>query len=107
MQRYTEAWHQSYRCTGVRHCEYVYEDMLNTCTEYNNVNMNIFNDIKKKASAIYRRKNASQWISQRTESFFHAFKEEWQNMRSICSEDMCSNRRMEIFTRRGVSGFNI
>lgn len=103
-----KAWHIAIRCSGIRHCEFVREDILNTCSAYDDVNIERIYDLDHEASQQHLELSIDSQIKEYTEAVYNGFIENWKEGSQTCqfsaTEFTCSAEyRPQVFARNGVS----
>ena len=61
------AYHRSFKCTGIQHCEYAHPDVLCICEAYDRVNPQNINDLRQKSSRPHIALPIEEKIKQTTE----------------------------------------
>ena len=62
-----KAFHQAFKCSGIRHCEYAHEDMLRVCSAYDRVQLESINDLRKRSSRPHQEMEINEKLKQSTE----------------------------------------
>lgn len=101
----SKAYHQAYKCSGIKHCEYVPEHMLRRRHKYSYVKPNIFETLRKEAGHASDTTSASEFLKRETENWYNGFLRFWNRQSAgHCfhpeSETwVCSNQTPVIFER--------
>lgn len=100
-----KAHHLSYRCSGIRHCEYAHPDILSIREAYNNVQPDQINSIQQYASQVYLSASITQKLRTQTEAYYNAAIANWTRSPYRCQfngEPACFDRTIQVFTRNKV-----
>jgi hypothetical protein len=103
--KFFQAWHREYLCTGIKHCQFYDDRVLDTCQAYDNV---VLEDIPKLAQSASKRiieATIETKIKAATEQYYHAFLHNW-NLEGPCEfpsgARVCGGQRPRVFLRHGV-----
>jgi hypothetical protein len=102
-----KAWHMTYRCSGIRHCEYSHEDILRICPTYDDVSVDSLYELAQEAGRKVQASSVFERLRAYTEAQFNAFIENWQGIQGPCrypgtSERTCHGRLPKVFERNQV-----
>jgi hypothetical protein len=64
-----KAYHQSFICSGIQHCQYVHQDALASCEAYDKVDPNRLNDLRQRAGRPPISLPVEERIKEHTERF--------------------------------------
>ncbi|KAN0068227.1 hypothetical protein V8E54_013797 [Elaphomyces granulatus] len=62
-----KAYHQSFICSGIQHCQYVHQDVLASCEAYDKVDPNRLNDLRQRAGRPHISLPVEERIKEHTE----------------------------------------
>jgi hypothetical protein len=101
------AWHQSYKCGGIKHCEYTHPDILRTCPAYDKVELAHINDLRQASSQLHSESTVFERLKSYTESVYNGFMSRWDKEAGPCTfpntnERVCQNQDPVCFRRSGV-----
>lgn len=100
------AWHQSWTCSGIKHCEHVHPHVLRSCREYDNVQLTEINNLRKQYHSDATPKPLFAALQRHTTSFWNAFLLNWKQEIGPCilstGERICQGQQPELFTRNKV-----
>ena len=102
-----KAWHQSYKCTGIKHCEYAHEDVLRICSAYDKVELSQINDLRKRSSRRHVDMTIFEQLNAQTEAYFNAFMINWKQDIGPCQlpsleTQVCQGQSPRFFLWNGV-----
>jgi hypothetical protein len=68
-----KAWHRSYRCSGIKYCEFAHEYILSINSAYNDVKLEHINDLRNRYTSKYIDLPIFQRIYNLTNAYYYAF----------------------------------
>jgi hypothetical protein len=101
-----KAWHSSWKCSGIKHCQYAHEDVLRICTAYDEVKLSAINDLAKETSQQYITASIFQRLRTQTEAYYNGVLRNWKIDNRPCEysdkERTCQGQALHVFERNGV-----
>jgi hypothetical protein len=125
-----KAYHRSYECGGIHHCEYAHPDILRVCEAYDQVKLENINDLRRNSSRPSHSIPVDERNRKYTEryscvnlwdniilyiniySFYYAFMSVWREHESPCIYQGtrvpgCAKQEPTMFRRNNVSTFQM
>ena len=105
-----KTWHASWKCSGIKHCEYAHQDILTPCRAYDRVKLEDINQLRIRASRPTHTLSIELKLRLNTEAWYNAFIEVWNRASTQCKvpdtgEVVCEDELPTVFQRNEVSRF--